>query len=217
MIHEVDEALRKLIAQDALNGSGVEISFEAPTKEWAAKRNAPTLDVYLYDIRENLGRRDIAFEPVLDEDGHVATRLPPPRRFALSYLVTAWTQRSDDEHRLLASVLSAFLRMDALPTEVLEGSLADQRSKVIVEVALPPPEDRSISDVWTALGGELKPSLDLVITAPFPTSRETPVRSLVLEEPHLILTPRSSGEESAGSAAATPNRPGRQRLRRRSR
>jgi Pvc16 N-terminal domain len=36
---------------------------------------------------------------------------------------------------------------------------------------LPPPEDRSFADVWTALGGELKPSLDVVVTAPADTGR----------------------------------------------
>jgi hypothetical protein len=42
---------------------------------------------------------------------------------------------------------------------------------VPVSVALPPPEDRSFADVWTALGGELKPSLDVIVTAPADTGR----------------------------------------------
>jgi len=36
-------------------------------------------------------------------------------------------------------------------------------------VALPPPEDRAFADVWSALGGELKPSLDVVVIAPVDT------------------------------------------------
>ncbi|NEA06196.1 DUF4255 domain-containing protein, partial [Streptomyces sp. SID10116] len=39
-----------------------------------------------------------------------------------------------------------------------------------LSVAVPPPEARSIADIWSALGGELKPSLDVVITVPFPVS-----------------------------------------------
>ena len=57
MIHEIDEALRALIRAEALAARGVEVVFEAPTKEWAARRNAPTVNVYLYDIREDLRRR----------------------------------------------------------------------------------------------------------------------------------------------------------------
>ena len=86
--------------------------------------------------------------------------------FKLSYLVTAWTQRPEDEHRLLSTILACALRYDALPRDILSGSLREQPLNMPVTVALPPPEDRALSDVWTALGGELKPSLDLVITAP---------------------------------------------------
>lgn len=39
-----------------------------------------------------------------------------------------------------------------------------------MSIALPPPEDRSFADVWSALGGELKPSLDLVISVPVTAS-----------------------------------------------
>ncbi|MEV7547917.1 Pvc16 family protein, partial [Streptomyces sp. NPDC089915] len=31
---------------------GIEVSFEAPTRDWAARRNAPAVNAYLYDIRE---------------------------------------------------------------------------------------------------------------------------------------------------------------------
>jgi hypothetical protein len=41
-------------------------------------------------------------------------------------------------------------------------------------VALPPPEDRAFADVWTALGGELKPSLDVVVSAPIHSGRVYP-------------------------------------------
>nr|BFE49320.1 hypothetical protein GCM10017745_27470 [Saccharothrix mutabilis subsp. capreolus] len=41
-------------------------------------------------------------------------------------------------------------------------------------VALPPPEDRAFADVWTALGGELKPSLDVVVSAPVDSGRVFP-------------------------------------------
>jgi hypothetical protein len=48
-------------------------------------------------------------------------------------------------------------------------------------VALPPPEDRSFADVWSALGGELKPSLDLVVTVPADGGRRLPAGAPVLE------------------------------------
>ena len=58
MIHEVDLALRALIEREATDGTDVEVVFDAPTKDWAGRRNVPTIDVYLYDIREDLRRRE---------------------------------------------------------------------------------------------------------------------------------------------------------------
>jgi uncharacterized protein DUF4255 len=186
VIHEIDEALRTLV-EGELAGSGVEISFEAPTSDWAARRSSPTVDLYLYDIREDRERRNMALEPVRDETGTIVGRRRPPRMFKLSYLVTAWTQRPEDEHRLLSTILACALRYDALPREILTGSLLEQPLNMPVTVALPPPEDRALSDVWTALGGDLKPSLDLVITAPVDSRRVEPAGPPVLEEPRLTI------------------------------
>ena len=99
-------------------------------------------------------------------------RRPAPRFFKLSYLVTAWTQRPEDEHRLLDNLLRTFLKYDALPDDLVVGQLAEPREAVKVTIGLPPPEDRAFADVWSALGGELKPSLDLVVFAPMWTGRE---------------------------------------------
>ncbi len=200
MIHDVDESLRALVRRDALNGSPVEIAFDAPTKEWVARRNAPTVDLYLYDIREDLARREVMWENVRDATGRVVERRPPPRRFRLSYLVTAWTQRPEDEHRLLSALLSCFIRHEAMPRDVIAGPLAEQTLPVYVTVALPPPEDRSFADVWTALGGELKPSLDLVITAPLDTRRTEVAGPPVLEEPRLrVVGPDGRSETGVAS------------------
>ena len=198
MIHEVDEALRNLIRREALNGADVEVTFDAPTKDWAARRNTPTISVYLYDIREDLERREVEYEEIRDQTGRVLERRPPPRRFKLSYLVTAWTQRPEDEHRLLAAVLSCFTRRDMLPRDVLVGALAEQPLAIIANVGLPPPKDRNLSDVWSALGGELKPSLDLVINAPFDTRRMVEVGPPVTAEPVVTISGPEGIRDQAG-------------------
>ena len=127
MIPEVDHALRTLIEREAIDPAEVEVEFDAPTKEWASRRNAPTIDVYLYDIREDLRRRERGWLNEYDGNRILARHLPP-RYFKLSYLVAAWTQRPEDEHRLLATLMGCFLRYEALPTDVLTGSLAGPRS-----------------------------------------------------------------------------------------
>lgn len=171
MIHEVDDALRELLRTEVLRSGDVDIVLEAPTKEWAARRNAPTVNLYLYDIREDMRRRSRGRLNEYDEQGQIAARHLPPRYFKLSYLLTAWTQRPEDEHRLLSALLMSLLAFDAMPAQVLSGSLREMALPVPLTVALPPPEDRAFADVWTALGGELKPSLDVVVSAPVESGR----------------------------------------------
>jgi hypothetical protein len=174
VFNEVDEALRALVRAEAVNSSGVDVVFDAPTKEWSSRRNAPTVNLYLYDIREDLRRRERGLINSYDERGVVVSRRQPPRHFKVSYLITAWTQRPEDEHRLLSTLLYCFLRNESLPTELLSGALAELGLPVTLSCALPPPEDRAFADVWSALGGELKPSLDLVVTAPVDGGRPFP-------------------------------------------
>ncbi|WP_412542444.1 DUF4255 domain-containing protein [Longispora sp. K20-0274] len=175
MIHEVDDGLRRLLREEALRGTEVEIALDAPTKDWAARRNAPTVNMYLYDIREDMRRRQRGMLNEYGGDGTVAARHAPPRYLKLSYLITAWTQRPEDEHRLLSNLLVTLLKYESLPAAFLTGSLVAFGLPVPLTCALPPPEDRAFADVWTALGGELKPSLDVVISAPVDPGRRFPV------------------------------------------
>ncbi|MGW1051394.1 DUF4255 domain-containing protein [Streptomyces sp. CG4] len=167
MIHEVDEALRGLLAESGLEASGVEIVLDAPTREWAARRNAPTVCVFLYDIREDPTRRGSGAGEVYDADGYVMARRTPPRWFELTYLVTAWASRPQDEHRLLSQVLATLVAVDALPERLLTGSLADLGLTVPLDTAgTGGPDGPAASDVWSALGGELKASLGVRVCAP---------------------------------------------------
>ncbi|HKX01800.1 MAG TPA: DUF4255 domain-containing protein, partial [Methylomirabilota bacterium] len=201
MIQDVDEALRTLVRREALPGTDVDVAFDAPTKDWSSRRNAPTLDLYLYDIREDLQRREVMWQAIRDSEGFVTNRQPPPRHYKLSYLVTAWTQRPEDEHRLLSAVLSCFVRHERLPDDVLTGALVGDLP-VFATIALPPPSDRPLSDVWSALGGELKPSLDLVIIAPLMDSRAEIPGPPVMEAPRFFF----SSPGAAGAAAEAERR-----------
>ncbi len=185
MIHDVDATLSALLTAEGVAGGDTQVRFDAPTRDWAARRSGPCVDAFLYDIREDVARREIGAEPVRAAGGRIIARRPPPRRLRLSYLLTAWTTRPEDEHRLLSALLGALLRHDAVPREHVRGSLVDQPVPVLLQLALPTGGDRGIADVWNALGGELKPSLDLVVVAPFDPNRIEPVLSWVDVPPTL--------------------------------
>lgn len=180
VIPEIDEALIGLLRSRAVPGKGVEVAFEAPTRDWAAGRNAPTINAYLYNIREDTLRRDYGMISVRDESGIVLQRRRPVRYFRLSYLVTCWTKRAEDEHRMLASVLGCLLETEVLPV-ANSGVLGTLGLPVPLTVAVPPEEAGSSSDIWSALGGVLKPSLDVVITTPYPVASGIPVAPPVTE------------------------------------
>jgi hypothetical protein len=203
VIHDVDETLRALVRRDALTGTDVDVVFDAPTKDWSVRRTGPTVDLYLYDVREDLRRRQSG---ISDQhvNGRVTARVQPPRWFKLSYLVTAWTQRPEDEHRLLSALVRCFLRADRLPPDLLAGSLANLGESLPVTCALPPPEDRALSDVWSALGGELKPSLDLVVYAPFDLEREIRIGPPVTEGLRGGFSMPGASEQRTGSVPPDP-------------
>ena len=136
MISDVDAALSALLREEVLRGQSADIAFDAPTTEWAARRNGPVVDVFMYDIREDVERRDAAAQPVRDQRGRITGHRPGPRYFRLSYLLTAWTSRPEDEHHLLGQMLENLVRFDRIPAAHLSGRLADEQ--VVLQVALPP-------------------------------------------------------------------------------
>ncbi len=195
MIHEVDNALESFLSGEVLQDSGVDVSFEAPTKDWAQKRTSPIVNLYLYDIREDSNRRQVGIYETRNELGELLARTEPPRFFRLSYLITAYAARPLDEHRLLSAVLISILPHKVLPTEYLSGNIADANLPVMVEIGKAPVENRQISDVWTAFGGELKASLDLVVTVAMP-STTVPINISLAKEGALIRTHGFGGQES---------------------
>jgi hypothetical protein len=193
MLHELDTALRALVEREIGEDADVEIDFDAPTKDWASHRNRPTIDIYLYDIRQDVSRYQFGVIEQRDGDRLVTARRPMPKFFRIAYLVTAWTQRAEDEHRLLSGLMSTFLQYEALPTELLGGTLSDLGFSIPLAVALPPPQDRALSDVWSALGGELKPSLDVSLVAPLLPERFGEVGPPVSHRPLIQLTDTVTG------------------------
>lgn len=198
MINEVDEALRYLVKSDVVSGADIEVVFDAPTREWASRRNKPTVDLYLYDIREDIRRRSSGMVEKRDEQGMVEERGRPPKYLKLAYLVTAWTQRPEDEHRLLSALLACFFKHDHLPEESLTDMLLQLRTPLYTQIAYPPPEDRQVSDVWSSLGGDLKPSLDLVVTMIIQPERLFEVAPAVMEPLRLRTNSRFPVEGDDG-------------------
>ena len=97
MFQDVDATLRAvLIADVPIKKTEVEIAFDRPNRDWSSRLSRPTLNLFLFDIRERAEMKDDV--PIVTRDGNGrAVRQRPPRRLDLSYLVSAWTTEPDDE------------------------------------------------------------------------------------------------------------------------
>ncbi len=119
MITELDEIIKQLLIKNGkLDHGEVDIRFETPDREWSASLSKPTVNLYLYDIRENHELRGT--EWIIEKNGNnTATKRKNARRIDLSYLVTVWTNNVEDQHGLLWTVLSTLMRYPTIPQELL--------------------------------------------------------------------------------------------------
>jgi len=166
MISDLDETIKQLlIKKGGLDPAVVDIYCKTPDREWAASISKPTINVYLYDIRENHQLRGTEFAITRDENGN-ATRKKNASRVDLSYLITVWTSDIVDEHHLLWRVLLTLFRYPELPEDVLAGQMLHQEYPIKTSAAQPDGLFNNPADFWSALDNEIKPSINYVVTVP---------------------------------------------------
>jgi Pvc16 N-terminal domain/Carboxypeptidase regulatory-like domain len=159
-IADLDEGLRSLLRRE-LQRHGfdeVEIAFDAPAKEWSGKLTGPTVDLFLYDLREAADRA--TSNPREQRGNGRALTLPPPLHLELTYAVTAWTKAVEDEHRLLSQVLAILYSFTNVPTDVLPPNANGGLISADTSVGRPREEK---ADFWSAVGGQYKASIDYVV------------------------------------------------------
>lgn len=162
MLHLLDESLESFLRQVVpLPAREVDVAFDAPDADWAAGLSRPTVNLYLWDVRLNTGERDLGMEEVTDSNGRKQRRSPRPR-VDCRFLVTAWTTEVRDEHALLGRVLIALLNHTEIEAQYLEAALATLTPLPAIELRAGSASENP--DFWSALGGQLKPALDAVIT-----------------------------------------------------
>jgi hypothetical protein len=165
MFDEIDDALRQLLIREIpIRSNEVEIAFEHPKREWSARLNRPTLNLFLHDVRENVDLRN-SYQHYARPNGdqRTATLPRPTHRVDLHYMVTAWASEPDDEHRLLARTMLSLLRVPELPSDLLSVGLAQQPSPIQLKVAR---YDSPLNpaDIWGVLDNELRPTLNCTVT-----------------------------------------------------
>jgi len=168
VIHDVDEVLRRLLIREIeIEGNEVDIHFDQPKREWSSRISKPTLNLYLFDLRENLRLRTAEqYRTINHPDGTSEVRRNPVR-MDLRYLMTAWVSEPEDEHLLLSSAIMGLLRHPFIPQEILPESLGNQPTPIPMTVASFPPEEGPVdkfSEIWGVLDNELRPGVMVTLT-----------------------------------------------------
>lgn len=161
MLADLDETVRRLLRREFTGRGfdGIEIAFDAPSKEWSAQLSSPTVNLFLYDVRQSEDHRPVEWEERMENGRTVEAR--PPLRLAASYAVTAWTREVEDEHRLLSQVLAILYAYDTLPAELLAGDLADELAQPFpLRTRVAEPRQSGSPEFWSSVGGSYKASLD---------------------------------------------------------
>src|SRR3954468_2806140 len=162
MLADLDETLRSLLKEDleAHGFEGVDIAFDAPSRDWSGQLSKPTVNVFLYDLREAETLRTSEWGRLTRNGRTFETR--PPMVMEASYAVTAWTQAVEDEHRLLSQVLAILFAFPELPQDRLNGRLANGSQAWPIKARVGQGKGEK-SDFWSAVGGQYKVSLDYVV------------------------------------------------------
>jgi hypothetical protein len=174
VIQDVDDTLKELLVQKVpIDLTAVDVKFEMPNKDWSATISKPTLNLFLYDVRENHELR--SNQRMLTRTNNTGSDSPAPVRIDLAYLITAWTTDISDEHQLLGRVLTTLMNFPIVPDEVLKGAMQTQPFPLRAWIAQP----ERIPNPWEFWGHMehgMKASLQFVLTTSLVTSAPNDVQ-----------------------------------------
>ena len=175
VIQDIDDTLKELLVQQVpIDASAIDIKFEMPNKDWSATVSKPTINLFLYDVRENHELRDNT-RPFNRTGPSAGTESPAPVRIDLAYLITVWTTDIADEHQLLGRILTTLVKFPVLPGAVLKGAMQAQPFPLRAWIAQP----ERIPNPWEFWGHMehgMKASLHFVLTASLATDEPIAVQ-----------------------------------------
>lgn len=209
MIADLDRTLEKLIiAEMPIRNGEIDVKFDQPRREWSAKLSRPTLNLFLYDVRENNTLRRHQWEQVPangNGNGQQAHLRRTPFRVDCIYMVTSWAADPFDEHLLLSRCMLALFRHPILSSEILVGEMAEQPFKLQTRLAS---HDRltNPAEVWGSLDNEIRPSVSYIVTLamdPWSTTETPLVLSRTLHLGEATDLPQSKAIDADTAVSST--------------
>src|SRR5262252_1280721 len=176
MFQDLDSTLNKILDDETMKGSSfapplselfdADVTFVTPDKNFPASLQKATVNLFLYEVKENRELRDPV--PVLEKNGSSFSRRLPPVRIDCSYIVTTWSNQAAavrvvEEHRLLSQALLWLTRFPTIPVKYLQGGLVSQPFPLQTIVAQVD-ANKNAGEFWSALGIPPRPAFYLTVT-----------------------------------------------------
>jgi hypothetical protein len=176
VFHDLDSTLEAILndAGAPIELRNADVSFQTPDKNFTPGQ--PTVNLFLFDVKENRTRREQV--PHAEKIGDVFVRRFPPLRIDCTYLVTTWSNeiggiKVAEEHRLLGLAFLWLSRFGIVPDVFLQGSLIGQPFAPLALVAHMEARP-NIGEFWSALAISPRPSFTVVATIAMPFPLELP-------------------------------------------
>ena len=177
----------------------VHVAFDPPVESFKSTVNKPTINLFLYDIRENTELR--SKEPVINRIDGKACIQRPPLRVACSYLVTAWVNGDTEqsllqEHQLLSQVLRILASYPTIDAE--SGFLVESLKTQELPLPMITAQTDALKnphEFWSAIGGKLRPSITVTVTIGMEMIQPKPVEVNIVKMHEIILGERTSPDK----------------------
>lgn len=164
MLLELHTILQRLLyEQGQISPQEVEIRFEAPTRERVDRLLLPTVNLFLFEVSENVELRQNTYQTVRGNGR--AERRSVPKRFDLHFMVSALSSEIADEHLLLWRVLTTLVRYPQIPEELLPEEVRLLNIPLVTQLCQSEESGRLLN-IWNTLGAEPRPALAYKVTVP---------------------------------------------------
>jgi len=157
IIPVIDSGLEATVRQTLpLPATLGDVSFDPPSGSWSAQLSRITVNLFLFGVGQSSQPPRPAADRMVDGRMHRRRQLP---MIELHYLVSAWAGTVRDEHQLIGELLTLFTLQQILPPEHLGEDLITP-----VQLSVAPHDNNRAKDVWSTVGGTIKPSFEVVCT-----------------------------------------------------
>lgn len=120
MISDVDLSVRAWLGHYL--PADVPVVFDPPDR--CAQLEGDRVSAYLLEVEEDPTGVSATWDEFRDADGQLVGRRAPSRRYRFDYLLTAWADDVEREHRLLGDLLVGCAGCLSVPAQFLSGALA---------------------------------------------------------------------------------------------